>query len=155
MNPSQRTQTTAAILAILVLKQVISGHRVVTSGKPRNATGKDASVIKPLRSQPDKVMPRPSILQLVGSIDDYKCPEGLVIVKDSIDPSFYDKNQRKIPKIIHMTSRTRCMTQAFAANVHSWRFEGHSVFLHDDDAVARLLNRWWPEFPSIHDVKNA
>jgi len=46
------------------------------------------------------------------------------------------------------------MTQAFASNVDRWRFEGHTLFLHDDDAVDRLLNRWWPEFPSIHDVEN-
>ena len=53
-----------------------------------------------------------------------------------------------------MTSKTRCMTKAFAANVDRWRIEGHSLFLHDDNAVDRFLNRWWPEFPNIHDVQN-
>ena len=46
------------------------------------------------------------------------------------------------------------MTKAFADNVDSWRLEGHSLFLHDDEAVGRLLNRWWPEFPNMHVVKN-
>ena len=99
-------------------------------------------------------MSMPSILQLVGSVGNYECSEGLVLVNDSIDPSFYQISQRKIPKVIHMTSRTRCMTKAFAANVDNWRFEGHSLFLHDDDAVDRLLNRWWPEFPHMQNVKN-
>ena len=91
----------------------------------------------------------PTILELAGSTDNYECPEGLVLVKDSIDPSFYEKTQRTIPKVIHMTSKSRCMTQSFADNVDKWRFAGHSLFLHDDDAVDRLINRQWSEFPHI------
>ena len=53
-----------------------------------------------------------------------------------------------------MTGKTRCMTRAFAANVDSWRFKGYSLFLHEDNAVGRLLNRWWPQFPHILDMKN-
>mmetsp|Transcript_18764 Transcript_18764/g.23625 ORF Transcript_18764/g.23625 Transcript_18764/m.23625 type:complete len:366 (+) Transcript_18764:124-1221(+) len=96
--------------------------------------------------------PIPSILELVGNTDNYTCPEGLVVVKDSIDPSFYEPSERKIPKVIHLTSKTRCMTQAFSDNVDKWRLPGHSVFIHDDDAVDMLLNRWWPEFPQLHDT---
>ena len=98
------------------------------------------------------VSPMPTILELVGSIDNYTCPEGLVVVEDTIDPSFYEESERKIPKVIHFTSKTRCMTPEFAANVDKWRLPGHSVFIHDDDAVDMLINRWWPEFPQLHDT---
>ena len=95
----------------------------------------------------------PTILELVGKIDDYEdCPTGLVLVKDSIDSSFYERPQRKIPNIIHMTSKSRCMTQAFSDNVDKWRFQGYSLFVHDDDAVDRLIHRWWPEFPQLGDT---
>ena len=96
----------------------------------------------------------PTLPQLVGSSDDYECSEGLIVVKDSVDSSFFEGKQRKIPKVIHMTSKTRCMTPEFAANVDRWRFEGHSLFFHDDNAVGRLLNTWWPELPHVYDIKN-
>ena len=164
MSPSKRTQTTVALLALLVVKVAISGRCAITGTTPRVfgdvsvSTEDKKSALSSLRSHPDfPATPRsmPTILQLVGDANDnYKCPEGLVFVKDSIDPSFYEKEQRKIPKVTHMTSKTRCMTKAFADNVDSWRLEGHSLFLHDDEAVGRLLNRWWPEFPNMHVVKN-
>ena len=96
--------------------------------------------------------PLPTVLELVGSTEDYECPEHLVLVEDSIDPSFYEKPELKIPKVVHMTSRSRCMTQAFANNVDKWRFKGFSLFVHDDDAVDRLVNRQWPEFPQLQDT---
>lgn len=88
--------------------------------------------------------------KLVGRTDDYACPKGLVLVKDTIDPSFFDSNQeRKIPKVVHVTSKSRCMTQAFANNIDRWRFPGHSLFVHDDDALNRLLRQHWTEFPHL------
>jgi len=108
-----------------------------------------------LRLRPPTTMDsnsKPTILELVGDPSDYKCPDGLVLVKDSIDPSFYEKSESKIPKVVHMTSKTRCMTKLFAENIDKWRFKGHSLFLHDDDAVDRLLKLHWPEFPLLQRV---
>ena len=108
-----------------------------------------------LRVRPSTTMDsnsKPTILELVGDSSDYQCPDGLVLVKDSIDPSFYEKSERKIPKVVHMTSKTRCMTKLFAENIDKWRFKGHSLFLHDDDAVDRLLKLHWPEFPQLHTI---
>ena len=108
-----------------------------------------------LRVRPSTTMDsnsKPTILELVGDSSDYQCPDGLVLVKDSIDPSFYEKSERKIPKVVHMTSKTRCMTKLFAENIDKWRFKGHSLFLHDDDAVDRLLKLHWPEFPQLQTI---
>ena len=44
------------------------------------------------------------------------------------------------------------MTQEFADNIDKWRFPGHSLFLHDDDAVDRLLHKQWKEFRQLDDV---
>lgn len=145
MHPSvERNQIMVALLAILLMKQTMLGRRAISKQIPE--------VTHPITTAMQRSMRE--IPQLVSSIDNYKCSEGLVVVKDSIDSSFYEKEKRRIPKVIHMISKTRCMTRAFAANVDSWRFQGHSLFLHDDDAVDRLLNRWWPEFPNIQDLKN-
>lgn len=99
----------------------------------------------------------PTIPELVGGTANYSCPESFVLVEDTIDPSFYEGSDsggaRKIPKVIHMTSKSRCMTEAFAANMDAWRLRGHSLFLHDDAAVDRLLwRRSWPEFPDLRDA---
>jgi hypothetical protein len=58
-------------------------------------------------------------------------------------------SQRKIPKIVHVTSKTRCMTPAFIRNIDQWRFPGYSLAFHDDVAVDRLLGKYWPEFPHL------
>lgn len=56
---------------------------------------------------------------------------------------------RKIPKIIHVTSKTRCMTPPFLQNLDKWRFDGYSFYFHDDAAMERLLSKYWPEFPHL------
>jgi mannosyltransferase OCH1-like enzyme len=60
------------------------------------------------------------------------------------------QRQRKIPRIIHTTSKSRCMPPAFRDNLRPWQnLTNHSFFFHDDDAVDRLLRQDWPEFPQI------
>jgi mannosyltransferase OCH1-like enzyme len=58
--------------------------------------------------------------------------------------------QRKIPRIVHTTSKSRCMPSAFIDNLRPWQnLDHHSFFFHDDDAVDRLLELDWPEFPQL------
>jgi hypothetical protein len=90
------------------------------------------------------------------------CPEGLVLVNDTIldrrhayDGGSYYKmgnEHRNIPRIVHVTSKTRCMAPEFARNLDQWRFANHSFFFHNDEAVERLLNREWPEFPALQQA---
>ena len=139
---------TTVISTLLMQSRFISGGR---QSDYLDLTALNGSTYPRVSSASTKPLEKsiPTILELVGNTDNYECPEGLVLVKDSIDPSFYEKSERKIPKVVHMTSKSRCMTEAFASNVDKWRFKGHSFFLHDDDAVDRLIETHWPEFPQL------
>jgi len=94
-----------------------------------------------------------SLQTLVHSSQVRKCVDGLYYIQDIVNPQSISPS-RKIPKIIHLTSKTRCVTKAFADNVKTWYFDGYSVFLHDDEAIARLYSRDWPEFPLLKDTIN-
>ena len=49
-----------------------------------------------------------------------------------------------------MTSKTNCVTQVVLNNIRRWFVDGYSFFLHDDEAVDRLIfGREWPEFPLL------
>ena len=86
--------------------------------------------------------------------DSLPCPEGLKLVNDTLlDPSLLYKGPgRKIPRMVHTTSISRCIHPKIADNLDDWKFPEHSFFLHDDDAVERLLFRDWPEFPMLHHI---
>ena len=74
-------------------------------------------------------------------------------------PNIYDehygisKQTRRIPNIIHMTSKTRCLTTNYTTNAKTWLFPYHSIIFHDDEAVTNLIQkRSWLEFPHIQDA---
>jgi hypothetical protein len=56
---------------------------------------------------------------------------------------------RKIPKMVHMTSKSRCFTPNFVENIKKWEFPDHELYIHDDEAVERLLSKYWRSFPHI------
>jgi hypothetical protein len=99
--------------------------------------------------------PRRTLLtKLAGSDKPIQCAEGLVPVPDTVlDPALAWTGGRKIPRVVHVTSRSRCMTKEFAENLDKWRFKDHSFFMHDDDAMDELLYRHWPEFPQLQQVQ--
>ena len=115
--------------------------------------------------------------ELARSYDKVPCPNWeLKPIYDTIVNNHDGSNQtttgRNIPRTIHMTSKTRCMTSQFAEIIDQWRCEypcnlmvcassqavfssvdNHSLFLHDDAAVDELLyGRHWPEFPALHQA---
>lgn len=78
------------------------------------------------------------------------CTDGLVMVNDTIlDPALVWEGGRKIPRIVHISSKSRCNDPIFANNIDYWRLKGYSLYLHDDEAVERLLTMDWPEFPDL------
>jgi hypothetical protein len=81
-----------------------------------------------------------------------ECREGLLPVHDSLLDSKLAFQGRKIPRIIHLTSKSRCLHPVLAENVEKWRLKNHSLFFHDDDAMDKLLYRDWPEFPQLKYV---
>jgi len=65
--------------------------------------------------------------------------------------------KKKIPNIVHLSYNSRCVpTDVFADGIQKWKDElpDHSIYFHDDDAVDRLLEQDWPEFPNLHKVMN-
>lgn len=60
--------------------------------------------------------------------------------------------QKYIPKLIHISERSRCVNQDMYYSLKVWetQFPTHSVFFHDDNAVDKLLAMDWPEFPDLH-----
>ena len=96
---------------------------------------------------------RPSLVELTGSNRAIQCPESLVLVNDTIiNPEPARIGGRKIPRIVHISSSSRCNVKLFADNIDTWRLEDHFLVLHDDDAVNRLLHQDWPEFPFLHKI---
>jgi mannosyltransferase OCH1-like enzyme len=97
---------------------------------------------------------RTLLTTLAGTDKPIQCAEGLVAVPDTVlDPALAFADGRKIPRVVHVTSKSRCMTKEFAENVDKWRLKDHSLFMHDDDAMNELLNRHWPEFPQLQQIQ--
>ena len=87
-----------------------------------------------------------------------ECPPPLVyfrdkVVRPSITPNItYNNGTRLIPQILHVSMKSRCLPRDLAMYMDHWKeqFPNYSIFFHDDDAVQRLLQEDWPEFPDIH-----
>lgn len=63
---------------------------------------------------------------------------------------------QKIPRIVHLSMTSRCLHELTAIGVQKWKdaLPNYSVFFHDDQAVDRLLEQDWPEFPHLRKVMN-
>jgi hypothetical protein len=93
------------------------------------------------------------LTKLADSGKAIECAEGFIPVPDTVlDPTLAWTNGRKIPRVVHVTSRSRCISKEFAENIDKWRFKDHSLFMYDDDAMDKLLYRYWPEFPELQRV---
>jgi len=72
------------------------------------------------------------------------CPNGMVPVQDTIVPrNVSHPAGRKIPRIVHFTSKSRCVLPKVRDSLDRWRFPNHAFYFHDDDAVMALLNESW------------
>ena len=129
-------------------------------GYSTNEEEGDSSAESSLRQDqqpgPHRRRPKISLLDLINTDRNPTCNPGKAnksLIEHTIVPDdivYHPLGQRKIPKIIHMTSKTRCMTPDFHTNINKWRIKGFSVVFHDDAAVNRLLNHQsWPEFPHL------
>lgn len=102
-----------------------------------------------------RVQPRGRIplLDLVQTDPEQSCPNPLVLINDTLGSASI--KQRRIPRIIHVTSKSRCMTHHFVDTLNAWRnLTNHTLLLHNDAAVDRLLFRSWPEFPQLQKALN-
>jgi hypothetical protein len=85
------------------------------------------------------------------------CPYGLQYIHSYLDPLYNLHNstspttRNKIPPIIHLTGKTKCLSKAFYQNTQKWfTFPNHAVLYYDDHAVQRLFQNYeWKIFPQL------
>ncbi len=91
------------------------------------------------------------------------CPPPLKLYKNRIAPHNHATNTAatKIPKILHLSERSRCLNRDMYDAIQMWQesFPSFSIFFHDDAAVDRLLysteteySDWRSEFPDIVNI---
>ena len=71
----------------------------------------------------------------------YECPEGTEVFENIVEPQrVTHPSDRKIPKIVHITAKTRCVTSGTKTHIRSWKFPDYSLYFHDDASVYKLLD---------------
>jgi len=113
-------------------------------------------------SDPNAVGALPSLTELTNTYnlqDRQACEaKSFVYISNQMekDSSSTRSTPTKIPKIIHQTSKSRCLTQVFAKVSQKWRnLPGYDYYFHDDASMMRLLTRHTREFPLLHDLVQA
>ena len=91
-----------------------------------------------------------SLQELTQEPSNPSCSSNKFVFRRNIIRRFSDS--RRIPNIIHQTSKSRCLTPAIYNATTNWELEGWSYYFHDDDAVERLLLSHFPEFPHLSKV---
>lgn len=98
----------------------------------------------------------PQLSDLTQQSDSPQCGEGTVYKKDFLAAEQSNSNQwNKIPKLIHQTSRFRCLTEAFNISTtkwSDWHKDGWSYYFHDDEAMQRMFEMNYNVFPLLKDV---
>jgi hypothetical protein len=94
------------------------------------------------------------ILNLTYTPQSLACPKGLRRILNVHNPKSHSVSSRNIPMIVHQTSKSRCLTRNFERATFQWAFRSWSYYFHDDDAVDRLLQSDFPEFPHLKLVVN-
>ena len=85
----------------------------------------------------------PTLDELVQTITNsthnynYSCPDGMVPFPDTPLPSA--SIPKKIPSIVHITAKTRCVPPNIFNHLKRWEFAGYALYFHDDEAVHRLM----------------
>ena len=99
------------------------------------------------------------LTELAGSSTrNLDCPPPLVPFYDKVLDEAKSENGtiRNIPRIVHVSMKSRCLPQDLAKSMDLWQeaLPNYSIFFHDDDAVDRLIEEDWPEFPHLQLALN-
>ena len=80
--------------------------------------------------------------------------QGLVYIDNQISSNPSSDIHYQIPRYIHQTSKSKCLTPMIADLTKRWKFgKEWSYYFHDDTAMARLFSLdWSKEFPHLHQV---
>ena len=99
---------------------------------------------------PPTIIPLSKLTKIESSRSSFSCTkDGLVWIenRETTRPTattINTNNTSGIPKLIHQTSRTRCLTVDFAQLTRRWKEwgekDGWSYYFHDDEAMQRLYH---------------
>ncbi|GKY92933.1 hypothetical protein MPSEU_000262300 [Mayamaea pseudoterrestris] len=93
---------------------------------------------------------------LLNTYNESSCPEHLFLMTDDFHNLTAEYiYSRIIPRIIHVTGKSRCVSEPFRNNINThWRnsYTDHAFVYYNDDAVNRLLQKHWPAFPHLQQV---
>jgi hypothetical protein len=89
-----------------------------------------------------------------GSVRNISCSPPLVPAYNKIVEPSLAFGPRKIPRIMHFSMRHRCLPPDLFETLQRWQaaLPSHSIYFHDDEAVDKLMNQDWPEFPHLTKV---
>jgi len=80
-----------------------------------------------------------------------------------VDPMIWQTNKevsnmtdfriQRIPLYIHQTSKSRCIHEFLHQTAKKWKNQQpYKYYFHDDDAMWRLIDQPWPEFPHLYSI---
>lgn len=117
---------------------------------PTKQSDLDGSSAKILRRDPHHRIP----LDVLVGDDKRNCTDDQLSVPDQHLP--YEQlfsGNRRIPRIVHQTSKSRCVTTKLLDVIQNWYLgDDWAHYFHSDEAVDRLLQQDWPEFPHLPAV---
>lgn len=99
---------------------------------------------------------RRSLSEIAGSDQALSCSDGLIARQDNNirlpsgtrqSPPF-----TKIPRIIHQTSKSRCLAKSIFKLTERWQFDDWEYYLHDDEAIERLFAQEAVHFPLLPQI---
>jgi len=96
-----------------------------------------------------------SLLDLTeGKNYSLKCEKSLLPIYNRVKDSTAYLQDTKIPRIVHLSYKSRCLPQDLANFTQMWSeaLPNYSIFFHDDEAVDKLLHEEWNEFPHLHEI---
>lgn len=142
-------------LIILIIEHTLGAFywNAVMLKPPTNTNEQEGQRLAAARQQESSTHPIPLPI-LTKSDTEITCTGSfpLTLVQDVRGPPFRQQSQG-IPRIIHQTSKSRCLTQRFAQATDQWReLKGWSYYFHDDAAVQRLMEHYYQEFPLLQDI---
>lgn len=138
-----------------------STERYLTSLVRSRTQDAEKNVAIPKEGQETRLS-RISMDDLVNTQSEIECADDFILVEDQL-PHFNPtgnfteaRKQSRIPWVIHMTSKSRCVRPTFERHINDWKALNEVEFrLHNDAAMNRLiLDKDWSEFPLLrHAVK--
>ena len=91
---------------------------------------------------------------LTGKSNPCDDQQGMVYIDNQISSTPASDIHYQIPRYIHQTSKSKCLTPMIADLTNHWKFgKEWSYYFHDDAAMARLFALDWSnEFPHLNHV---